>query len=79
MGREGSRVAAIVFLAAAAVLVGVGRATGQNWLVGLAFGLFALGAGTFMRWRSAQDARVLAPEEKTSADREEQPREDGQQ
>jgi hypothetical protein len=65
MGVGGSRSAAIFFIAAAAVLAGVGHATGQRWLVAIAFGLFALGAGAFMRWRATEQGRVLDREEKT--------------
>jgi hypothetical protein len=65
MGREDSRIASIMLIAVAAVLAGVGNATGQGWLVAVAFGVFAVGAATFMRWR-ARRARVLDREEKTS-------------
>ena len=62
---ERLRVAAIGLFAAAAVLVGLGRDGGRAWLVAVAFGVFAVGAATFMRWR-ARRARVLDREEKTS-------------
>ncbi len=66
MGAERNRIAAILLFAAAAVLVGVGNETGRRLLTGLAFGLFALGVGAFLRWRNARHARVLDPEEETS-------------
>ncbi|HEX4518211.1 MAG TPA: hypothetical protein VH063_01395 [Gaiellaceae bacterium] len=66
MGSERNRIVAIVLFAAAAILVGVGNETGRRLLTGLAFALFALGVAAFLRWRNAQRARVLAPEEKTS-------------
>lgn len=70
MGPERNRIAAIVLFAGAAVLVGIGNETGRRLLIGLAFGLFALGVGAFLRWRNARHARVLDPEEKTLRRRE---------
>ncbi len=66
MGSERNRIVAIVLFAAAAVLVGLGNETGRRLLTGLAFALFALGVGAFLRWRNARRARVLDLEEKTS-------------
>jgi hypothetical protein len=61
-----NRIVAIVLFAGAAALVGIGNEEGQRLLSGLGFVLFALGVGAFFRWRNAQRARVLDPEEKTS-------------
>ncbi len=66
MGSDRNRIVAIVLFAGAAVLVGLGNVEGQRLLSGLGFVLFALGVGAFLRWRNAQRARVLDPEEKTS-------------
>ena len=66
MGSDRNRIAAIVLFAGAAVLVGIGNEEGRRLLSGLGFVLFALGVGAFLRWRNAQRARVLDPEEKTS-------------
>jgi hypothetical protein len=66
VGSDRNRIAAILLFAAAAVLVGLGNETGRRLLTGLAFGLFALGVGAFLRWRSSRRGRVLDHEEKTS-------------
>jgi hypothetical protein len=42
---------AIVAFAAAAVLVGVGRSSGNRLLVGLGAAAFLLGVAAFFRWR----------------------------
>ena len=60
-----ARIGAILCFAAAAVLVGVGRQSGQSWLVIGGFTLGALGAGLFFRWKAAQDAKVLDSKDKT--------------
>jgi len=57
--------AAIVLIAAAAIVTGVGNATKLHWLTAIGFGLFAVGAGAFLRWRVAQRGKVLDREEKT--------------
>ena len=66
MSPERFRIASIALFAAAAVLAGVGNETGTRLLTGFAFGLFALGAAAFLKWRRARFARVLDREEKTS-------------
>ena len=66
MGGERLRAGAIVLFAAAAVFVGIGNSSGRHWLVAVGFGLFALGAALFFRWRAATGAKVLDREEKTS-------------
>ena len=48
------RAAAIGAFAGAAVLVGVGHASGQRFLVALGAVLFALGATFFLRWRGSR-------------------------
>jgi hypothetical protein len=60
------RVAAILLFAAAAILVGVGNSSGERWLSAVSFGLFGAGVILFLRWRSANRARVLDREEKTT-------------
>jgi hypothetical protein len=59
------RIGAILCFAAAAVLVGVGRQSGESWFVIAGFALGALGAGLFFRWRSEQAGRVLDSKDKT--------------
>jgi hypothetical protein len=63
---ERLRVAAICLFAAAAVLVGLGRDSGRDWLVVLALVCFSLGALAFLRWRSEIRARVFDRQEKTT-------------
>ena len=58
---------AVALLIGGAVLAGVANNTSQHWLGIVAFGLFAAGAVSFLRWRSARDT-VLDHEEKTSSD-----------
>jgi len=55
------RALAIMAFVAAAVLVGVGRSSGQRFLVALGAALFLLGVTAFLRWRG----RVLDSKEKT--------------
>jgi hypothetical protein len=55
---------AIAFFAVAAVLVGIGNATKERWLVAIAILCFLAGSAAFLRWR-AQQARVFDREEKT--------------
>jgi hypothetical protein len=50
----GMRALAIVAFAGAAVLVGVGRSSGNRLFVGLGAGLFLLGVSAFFRWRAAK-------------------------
>jgi hypothetical protein len=57
---------AIALFAAAAVLVGIGNSLHERWIVAIAILCFLLGAGAFLRWRFAENARVLDREEKTS-------------
>jgi hypothetical protein len=66
MGESRLRIAAILVFALGAVLAGIGNTTGHHWLTAASFGLFALGALCFLRWRAAIRARVFAREEKTS-------------
>jgi hypothetical protein len=61
---------AIAFFAVAAVLVGIGNATKERWLVAIAILCFLAGSAAFLRWRT-QHGRVLASEEKTLLDQEE--------
>jgi protein-S-isoprenylcysteine O-methyltransferase Ste14 len=63
---ERLRFAAIGLFAAAAVLVGVGRDSGQSWLVIAAFVLFTAGAFAFLRWRTTMRANVFDRQDKTS-------------
>jgi hypothetical protein len=58
------RALAIVAFAAAAVLVGVGRSSGERLPVAIGAALFLLGVAAFFRWRG-RTARVLDREEKT--------------
>jgi hypothetical protein len=58
------RALAILAFAAAAVLVGVGRSTGDRFLVAIGAGLFLLGVTAFFRWRG-RTAKVLDSEDKT--------------
>jgi hypothetical protein len=55
------RALAILAFAGAAVLVGVGRSSGNRFLVALGAALFLLGVMAFFRWR----ARVLDHKTKT--------------
>jgi predicted phage tail protein len=57
----GMRALAILAFAVAAVLVGVGRSSGNRFLVAIGAALFLLGVGAFLRWR----AKVLDPKAKT--------------
>jgi hypothetical protein len=57
---------AIALFAVAAVLVGIGNATGRRWLAALAILCFLVGAAAFLRWRAAQAGRVLDRKDKTS-------------
>jgi hypothetical protein len=63
---ERLRYAAICLFAAAAVLVGVGRDSGQSWLVAAAFLLFTAGAFAFLRWRTRMRGNVFDRQDKTS-------------
>ena len=65
MQEDGLRALAVVLFAAAAILAGLGNERHAEWLVGIAFGCFAAGALAFLRWRSANQHRVFASEEKT--------------
>ena len=65
MGAGQLRVAAVLLFGAAAVLAGVGNETHHRWLTAVAFGLFALGALCFLRFRAAIRARVFDREDKT--------------
>ena len=55
------RALAILAFAAAAVLVGIGRSSGNRFLVAIGAGLFLLGVAAFFRWR----AKVLDSKAKT--------------
>jgi hypothetical protein len=55
------RVLAILAFAAAAVLVGIGRSSGQRLLVAIGAAFFLLGVAAFLRWRG----RVLDRKAKT--------------
>jgi hypothetical protein len=68
MALDRARLVAILCFAAAAVLVGVGNQTGERALTAIGFVAFAAGALAFFRWRGAQRARVLDPEDKTPPD-----------
>jgi hypothetical protein len=59
------RAAAIALFAAAAILVGIGNSSHRHWLVALAFGCFAIGVASYIRWRRAVRANVFDREEKT--------------
>ena len=58
------RALAILAFAAAAVLVGVGRSSGNRFLVALGAALFLLGVTAFFRWRG-RTGRVLDSKDKT--------------
>lgn len=58
---------AVVLMIGAAVLAGVANNTSQHWVGVVALALFAAGAASFLRWRSAR-ATVLDREEKTPPD-----------
>jgi hypothetical protein len=57
---------AIALFAVAAVLIGIGNSMHERWIVAIAILCFLLGAAAFLRWRTAEHARVLDREEKTS-------------